>query len=1745
MNKLLNALKTKFNSIRQNAKVRTILISGFALLLIFSITLAWYINNLGMWGVEFETGNIEFNAYVYSENGTLLAGPIASNDEDASKYLNAPLATLENAQVGSTGVAYIVVESTGSIGIQYKIALDITGQNDKSNAYLGGYKYNISEVTDKVPFTNPSSLDVTRCPRPERINDEMVTVDRNPVNGMIEEKNGYDVYRFDYTLVHKNEEYTGNAINIYYNIFATQIGGDFEDSSERGYTYYCSTKEDIDRVKVEAYAGDIIKLSSDIVYYGDLVFNKPIHLETNDFTLTVNGNLIYDYVLSNDLRIDAGGLGRLVVQCTKDGVGGNFTIKAPQSNVMLTGSNAPNGDILVEKKLTVDATNAYGAPGVSFNTLRIVDNNNVRKTVLLESNTRATVSFGTNIGSLQSVVKANNIEIINNGVINEINLSNMSLLEQTNSPQIYILNNDDINSPIVLPSWSEKFYENELGFCFGNTKIIQSLSGNEMTVTGSSKFKNGDIEVEQQNVLVEQIEENNDSRLKIYYQDLPTGNTSIEWILKDYFEKNPSDCTLSDVLQLEIVSIGDKRLTREDLAFLNGTEMLSLRILDMQRAHVYDVWWGRNDRLPDGAFSGVNKYEKLVLPQSLREIGESALANTNIDSIITIPSGVNGYGDNWFYNSKYVYFASSVVVPEAVGGLSGVDAIFVDEPYVGAYGKHFSTYKSRIYPLSVMDETKEHFVRNTKNDEWEITYYIRGEDTVIGEGITIDGVVLKITSVYDNAYRHNYTSSKVVLADTVEVLGSGNFYNNKNVTYADLNNLKVLGASVFSDCTNLSQVVFSETLESIGNEAFCRCTGLRQDIILPMTMHSIGDGAFQQTPITHINTGGTKTVGASVFYSCTDLVCAELNEVQEIGNGEYNECFAVCSSLVSVNLSSLTKVYSDLMFRSCDSLRELYMDTREESVSLGGNPFTGTNTSRLKLFVPEEHLAFFQEKRPGDISSTMIYPKGEKMGTELVNGFNIGTYIVADNGNNTYSLITSNIDHYDNLAIPETYNGKPITDIYANAFRNQGFTDVKINFGNNVKTIGDYAFYGCGGVKEIVFGNALESIGVATFSNCINISHDVMMPATMRTIGTSAFQSSGITGVNTGGTNFISYGAFSSCHSLVYAQLPNVTEMGEQGENYIFSYCDTLVSVDMPKLTKVTGTLMFMSCTSLSELYMGTRESNISLGVNPFYSVNEAQIKLYVPESLVSFYSGVGIVGAAQVYPKGIKIGDKSVNDFVVGDYVLLDNDNGYTLVTSNLDFVGSVNVPESYNGKPITEIYANAFRNQRFTDVNLRLGDDVAVINSGAFYGLTGLRTIVMDQVTTIGADAFRGSGLKVMNAPRLTSIGGNAFSNCNKLEMVNIPKVETITSSNVFSECPVLKTVYFENVMSLDVFTFYGCKAIEKITINKLINSNKTNMPQEFTLDNPGNCIIYVPYRSLNYYTNPWSGARVLSFDASAHYNGDTYILSEGKDGRYSVIDFVPASSTTSVTLPSTVTADQIGSITVYGINTGAFSAVAGSMESITLSSSIAHLENGAMSECGVLQNIYVDSGNMFFSSVDGILYSKDNKMLVKYPVGRNGRCDLSGTSYAATVGISAGAFANASKLTEIVFPASLLVIDSTAFEDCDRLRTVQFTGNTPPTLMGSGIFDTRVESFKMVIPTTSADVVTAYLCAYNFTEYEPYIDLNGHAAPDAGTERNQVPLLDQSSRSATFAMLKPEKSDEEEDAAEIPEEETTGGE
>ncbi len=80
-------------------------------------------------------------------------------------------------------------------------------------------------------------------------------------------------------------------------------------------------------------------------------------------------------------------------------------------------------------------------------------------------------------------------------------------------------------------------------------------------------------------------------------------------------------------------------------------------------------------------------------------------------------------------------------------------------------------------------------------------------------------------------------------------------------------------------------------------------------------------------------------------------------------------------------------------------------------------------------------------------------------------------------------------------------------------------------------------------------------------------------------------------------------------------------------------------------------------------------------------------------------------------------------------------------------------------------------------------------------------------------------------------------------------------------------------------------------------------------------------------------------------------------------------------------------------------------------------------------------VSSNNKYLKSVDGVLYTKDGKRLVRYPSGRKGSFTVPGT----VTYIAQYAFKGCKKLTNASIPASVKGIGSNAFYECRNLESV----------------------------------------------------------------------------------------------------------
>jgi hypothetical protein len=137
-----------------------------------------------------------------------------------------------------------------------------------------------------------------------------------------------------------------------------------------------------------------------------------------------------------------------------------------------------------------------------------------------------------------------------------------------------------------------------------------------------------------------------------------------------------------------------------------------------------------------------------------------------------------------------------------------------------------------------------------------------------------------------------------------------------------------------------------------------------------------------------------------------------------------------------------------------------------------------------------------------------------------------------------------------------------------------------------------------------------------------------------------------------------------------------------------------------------------------------------------------------------------------------------------------------------------------------------------------------------------------------------------------------------------------------------------------------------------------------------------------------------------------------------------FSGCSSLTKLDLPDTVT--KIGS--------NAFANCTG-LTSITLPKSLTEIASTMFSGCTGIANINVSEENATYSSVDGVVFSKDKKTLVLYPVAH-------GATYIVPEGteiIESSVFNNNTQITKVTLPSTLKTIKTSAFEGCSALTSI----------------------------------------------------------------------------------------------------------
>lgn len=411
-----------------------------------------------------------------------------------------------------------------------------------------------------------------------------------------------------------------------------------------------------------------------------------------------------------------------------------------------------------------------------------------------------------------------------------------------------------------------------------------------------------------------------------------------------------------------------------------------------------------------------------------------------------------------------------------------------------------------------------------------------------------------------------------------------------------------------------------------------------------------------------------------------------------------------------------------------------------------------------------------------------------------------------------------------NVAIPATYNGKPVTAIGERAFAGKDDID-NITIADSVTSIGKEAFYLCDARIEWGKNPAITDIGDYAFF--FYKGTGMTLPGTVDTIGKWAFGRSSVARIT-----------FPS----------NLKKI----DDYAFVGCSGITELFIPRTVQEFGKGIFIECSSVETFvtpFLGkTVDVSSNADLKYFFSDGKADVPFSLKKVRIltgtkigdNAFSGCNHLTSIEI-PDGItSIGDSafsncsSLESFDLPDGITSIGDSAFSNCSSlqSLDLPDSVTEIGSYalagiEIKTITipakvkEISESLFSSAKIENVVLH--NDIIAIKDNAFSYCKNLKSIsIPSSVQSIGDWAFSNCAtLKTITIPSsVQSIGSHAFNNCSALLSVSISDGAKSIEYNAFAGCTSLSSINLPSGTKTDGIIFNGCTSLTSIVIGKDIS-------------------------------------------------------------------------------------------------------------------------------------------------------------------------------------------------------------------------------------------------------------------------------------------------------------------------------------
>ena len=1086
------------------------------------------------------------------------------------------------------------------------------------------------------------------------------------------------------------------------------------------------------------------------------------------------------------------------------------------------------------------------------------------------------------------------------------------------------------------------------------------------------------------------------------------------------------------------------------------------------------------------AFQNQNGITKLIIPYTVKSIGNSAFSNCKMLNEVVFtnskdektPSLLTTLGTNIFTSCSVL---SSVTLPEGLQSIpdqmfyfcSKIQKITIPAS-VTSIGKSAFAYATELTSITFSKGSQlktigiSAFQYDKKLESIEIPYTVESigkEAFMVTSLAALKTVIFRtndkgntaLKTISDSAFK-NQPIETIKIPKSVTSIGSSAFYGCTQLTSFELDEgsiITALPSSLLANCTSLTTIVIPKSVKTI-DSSFSGCTALATVTFASNSALTTLKGSFKGTAITSIEIPkSVTTLDSSTFENCAALT--QVTFASDSLLGKINASCFKGSGLTSIEIPAKVTTLGSSVFENCAALTTVKLADKTALTSIGSSCFKASGITSFEL--------------PTAVTT----------------------------------LNTSTFENCAALTSVRIPGDSALTKINNSCFKASGIVTLAIP--KNVTLLGSSAFESCAALNTVTFtdDSALSLIGASCFAKSAITT--ITLPKNVVMLGTVSTKN--VVTANTS-SNAAQFKDCASLRSVTF--LGDVTKFGA----YIFQNCTSLTTITLPKTVTQLGNSMFNGCTNLSEVkFEAGRSAALTLGTYVFQDC-KTLTAITLPAKVTTIPTGtfkgasalktVTMDGEAQT---GVKtIGDEAFSGCAALTGITLpeslttigEETFAYTGLTSisipkgvtSIDvncFVGSHNLTtytvDSNNAK-----YATYNITARETALVLKGSPDTFVAMPGkvtgsitlpegyvlgayAFNGVQGVTDVVLPAgITEIPAYAFWGSAIKTITIPdTVTTIGKYAFQN-SQITSIKIPSSVTEIDTGAFKDTDLASIEFTEGLITIGENAFNNSELVIVKLPASLVTIGKSAFAKCSKLDS-------VTFEKDAQLTS--LGARV--FEGSALR---TIILPKSLTALYSDSKG-PNVTTASYTFYNCA---NLNSVTFMGklvsLNGSAFEGCT-SLKSITLPESLQYIGTKAFASSGLqsivipanVKSFYTTAAGAFSSSAANTFLNCKELTSVTLPEGFQV--------------ISASAFSGCDALVSIDIPASVTTIYGSAFKNCTALTTINFAANTGITYGASVFENTGLTSLEFTASALGASMFANCLNLQSVTIHGDFAELS----------------------------------------------------